>query len=58
MINIWVVYTDTNLQQCYTFELIVEGHCGIRNPLPVHAVQNSAHDREAHHTEDGLHTVP
>lgn len=37
-----------------TFDLIVEGHGSIRHPLPFNTVENSAHHRESHHTEDGL----
>lgn len=37
-----------------TFDLVVEGHCGIRDALPTDAVENSACHREAHHTEGGL----
>lgn len=41
----------------FTSDLIVEGHRGVGNPLAVDAVQDSAHDGEAHHAEDGLHTA-
>lgn len=40
-----------------TFHLTVEGHRGVGNALAVDAVQDSAHDGEAHHAEDGLHTA-
>lgn len=38
-----------------TFDLVVEGHCGIGDALPTDTVENSACHREAHDTEDGLH---
>lgn len=38
-----------------TFDLVVEGHCGIRDALPTYTVENSACHRKAHDTEDGLH---
>lgn len=38
-----------------TFDLVVEGHCGIRDAIPTDTVENSARHREAHDTEDGLH---
>lgn len=37
-----------------TFDLIVERHSSVRHPLPFNTVENSAHHRESHHTEDGL----
>lgn len=36
-------------------DLVVEGHCGIREALPSDTVENSARHREAHDAEDGLH---
>lgn len=54
-------YWPRNLDCCnpchFTFDLIVQGHCRVGNPLTVHPVQDSAHDREAHHTEHWLHTM-
>lgn len=38
-----------------TFDLVVEGHCGIGDALPTETVENSTRHREAHDTEDGLH---
>lgn len=38
-----------------TFDLVVEGNCGIRDTLPFDTVENSARHREAHDAEDGLH---
>lgn len=49
------IQTAMSLQQRrFTFDLIVEGHSGVGNPLAVHAVQDPAHDGEAHDAEDGL----
>lgn len=38
-----------------TFDLVIEGHCSVRNTLPVDTVENAACHREAHDAKDGLH---
>lgn len=39
-----------------TFDLVVDGHRGIRHPFPLQAVENSAGHRKAHDAENGLDT--
>lgn len=40
-----------------TFDLVVDGHRGVRHPLPLQAVENSARHRKAHDPENGLDTT-
>lgn len=57
--NVWLFF-KTQLKRgesssMATFDLVVEGHCGIHDALPIDSVENSARHREAHDAEDGLH---